>query len=150
MLGPRTDELIIEDAEPQDRVLVPTSAEARYEMDGRTPNDLLIRAGGAEGSDALIRVLGFREGDLGLSLKITDKPLLYPDADAFGYPQAEAADVASISPVWWWDEARSAESTHAVGPASWGAAVHAMGLVYDGGHAYPDGCNADDPDPCSW
>ena len=150
VLGPRTDELIIEDAEPQDRVLVPTSAEARYEMDGRTPNDLLIRAGGAEGSDALIRVLGFREGDLGLSLKITDKPLLYPDADAFGYARGEETEAPFTGITWWWDDARSAESMHAIGSASWGAAVHAMGLVYDGGHAHPDVCNANDPDPCSW
>lgn len=151
VLGPRTDELVIEDAEPQDRVLAPGLAEARHETDGRAPNDLLIRIERAGGSDALIRVLGFREGDLGLALNSTDRPLLYPDTGAaFGDAWGEEADAPSMGLAWWWDDVLPIDATRAMGPALSGVAAHATELVYDGGHVYPDGCNTDDPDPCSW
>lgn len=152
VLGPKTEELIIEDAEPHDRLSIRGSAAARFETDGRTPNDLLIRVsreggvvGDADAPDALIRVLGFREGDLGLSFDARDKPLFLVDGSAaFDDAQSEAAGLP-----WWWDEVPDRVGLRldsAVATSDFRA--HAMALVYDDDPQYCDGFTADDPDSC--
>ena len=93
VLGSATSELVIEDAEPRDRVTAPQHVgDVRFEVDAGAPDDLLIRVGRGDLAEgvATVRVRNFHDGDLGL---------VRSDPGSWKGPGSWKADETSIAAV---------------------------------------------------
>jgi hypothetical protein len=158
VLGAATLELVIEDAEPHDRVSAPhRSGEVSFETDETDEGDVLIRVGHSEAANgsAIIRVRNFRDGDLGLSRNdpgswASDAAVAeLPHGDAvFGYASSEGS---ATEPEWWW-ATQSLPGATGCGYALADAAVEGPGddILLRASSADLDGCDMGDTEPCSW
>jgi hypothetical protein len=176
LLGSATSELVIEDAEPRDRVTAPWHVgDVRYETDASAPDDLLIRVGRGDLAEGVstVRVRNFHDGDIGLvrsdpgSWKGNEAPIAAVAADpaipsppsmlrgdgAFLYPDSGDAP-SSFEPEYWWaivplaDAAASGYMESDAPPVV--PPVGQMEILAHTAWAPPEGCEMDEGDPCSW
>ncbi len=172
MLGSATSELVIEDAEPRDRVTAPWHVgDVRYETDDSAPDDLLIRVGRGDLAEgvATIRVRNFHDGDLGLvrsdpgSWKVNEAPIAAAAADpampphpsmlrgdgAFLYPDSGDAP-SSFEPEYWWAMPPLADAAASgyIDPNA--SPLGPTEILLHTAWALPEGCELDEGEPCSW
>jgi hypothetical protein len=158
VLGAATLELVIEDAEPHDRVSAPHhSGEVRFETDEGDAGDLVIRIGHSEAANgsAIIRVRNFRDGDLGLLRN--DPGSWASDAAVAKLPHGNAvfdyaSSEGSATEPEWWRATQSFPDATGCGYALVDAAAEGPGdeILLRASSAGLDGCDMGDAEPCSW
>jgi Ca2+-binding RTX toxin-like protein len=172
VLGAATSELVIEDAEPWDRVSAPyQKGVVRYEADADAPGDLLIHVGRSKpaGDFATIRVRHFHDGDLGLDRSdpgswttesafvaaaradqaLPSRPSMPAGDAAFHYP--DSTDTPALpEPDWWWVTVPLADVAMDGSTAVDAPHASAVEILWHTAGEPPHGHDMDDAEPCCW
>jgi hypothetical protein len=176
LLGSATSELVIEDAEPRDRVTAPQHVgDVRFEADASARDDLLIRVGRSDLAEgvATVRVRNFHDGDLGLvrsdpgSWKgneasiavvaadpsidpaVPSRPSMLLGDGAIHYPDSGDAP-SSFEPEFWWATTPLADAAASGYMEPDALPAGALEILWHTAEEAPLGYDRDDAEPCSW